>query len=220
MASPHPPLPRRIVLKIKRILRELPSAEREFLRVWPLIDSVEGLLLPGQENWLFKTARSLPNGANLVEIGSFKGRSTSCLAFGCRGAKKRVFAVDSFNGNQWDFHERGFFREFSENMKRCGLGEYVEPVVGTSSEVAKSWTRPINFLFIDGSHRYEDVLADFAGFFPHVVTGGIVAFHDVCESWPGVLKAWHETILHQLKEVGYCSTIGYGRKPERKTIVG
>jgi len=207
------PFTTRAILKIKRTVRELNPAEREFGRVWPLICSVEGILFEGQENWLFKRARSLPDRANLVEIGSFKGHSTCSLAFGCRGTNKRVFAVDTFDGNAWDFHHRGFLPEFRRNVERCGLSEYVEPVVGLSSEVAKTWNKPIHLLFIDGSHRYEDVMADFAGFFPHVVAGGTVAFHDIDESWPGVVRAWNETIKGQLVDVGYCSTLGYGRKP-------
>lgn len=66
-----------------------------------------------------------------------------------------------------------------------------------------------------GSHDYEAVLADFHGFFPHVVPGGIVALHDVVETWPGPLRAWQETIQHQLTDVGYCTTLAYRRKPIR-----
>ncbi len=207
------PLATRLALKIKRTIRELNPAEREFGGVRPLVNEIPGLLYGDEDKWLFTTARSLPDSANLVEVGSYKGRSTSCLAFGCRGSKKRVFAVDSFDGNDWDFREHGFFQEFRQNIDRCGLSQYVEPVVGLSSEVAKTWNKSIHLLFIDGSHRYEDVLADFAGFFPHVVARGIVAFHDVNEYWPGVLKAWHETIKHQLRGTGRCGCIMYGRKP-------
>lgn len=69
-------------------------------------------------------------------------------------------------------------------------------------------------VFIERVHQYEDVLADFFGFFPHVVPGGIVAVHDVVETWPGPLRAWHEHIKHHLQGVGYCSTLGYGVKPD------
>lgn len=209
------PFATRVALKIQKIARDLDPAEREFRRVWPSIDSVEGLLVEGQEKWLFKAARSLPDSANLVEIGSFKGRSTCCLALGCRGTKKRVFAIDPFDRNEWDSRQQTFLQEFKQNIERCGVSNYVEPTIGLSNEVAKTWSKPIHFLFIDGSHRYEDVLADYTDFLPHVLPGGIIAFHDVCESWPGVLKAWHETIKHQLTNVGYCTTIGFGRKPEK-----
>jgi predicted O-methyltransferase YrrM len=176
---------------------------------------LEGWLYATEGKWLFETARSLPGHSNLVEIGSFKGRSTCCLAFGCRGSNKRIFAIDSFDGGA-DLPKGDSFADFSRNVSRLGLSEYVEPVVGLSAEVAKTWGKPIHFLFIDGSHFYEDVLLDFTGFFPHVVPGGMVAFHDVIVGFPGVLRAWNEIFKHELSEVGHCESIAYGRKPEAK----
>ncbi|HKF50793.1 MAG TPA: class I SAM-dependent methyltransferase [Candidatus Acidoferrales bacterium] len=208
-----PPLPRRIQLKIKRIYLDLtgPRMERAWIRAKPLIASIEGWLTPNQEKWLFETAHSLPDRANIVEIGSFKGRSTCCLASGCRRTRKRVFAIDSF-GKDGYFGHHDFLEEFSQNMKRCHLAKYVHPIAGLSSEVAKTWAKPIHMLFIDGSHEYADVLADFEGFFPHVVTGGIVALHDVSDHWPGPLRLWHDNVKHRLNEVGYCDSLAYGRK--------
>jgi len=207
------PFTTRVVLKIKRIARDISPAEKKFRRVWPLIEPIEGWLHDGQENWLFKRALALPDEANLVEVGSYKGRSTCCLAFGCWGTKKRVFAVDTFDGGP-DLPRHDSYEEFCQNLKRCQLSKYVEPMRGLSGEIAKTWNKPIHFIFIDGSHIYDDVLTDFAGFFPHVVPGGTVAFHDVHESKPGVWKAWNETIKPQLTGIGYHSTIGYGRKPK------
>ena len=213
------PLATRVRLKIKRILRELTDSreEREWRRIWSFVDQVEGFLFEDQARWLFNAARSAPNGSNLVEIGSFKGRSTCCLAFGCYGSKKRVIAVDPFDGGP-DLPKTNSLPDFLKNLDRGGLSEYVDPIVGRSAEVAKTWQKPIHLLFIDGSHNYEDVMADFVGFIPHVVPGGIVALHDVNGYWPGVLRAWNETIQHELTEIGYCNELGYGRKPERSSL--
>ncbi|GEM_PF-4112685 len=64
----------------------------------------------------------------------------------------------------------------------------------------------------DGSHQYHDVLADFEGFFPHLLPRAIVAFHDVEEAWPGPLRIWHEIAKHRLTEIGYCDSLAYGLK--------
>lgn len=205
------PFATRVILKIKRTIRELNPVEKEFSRIWPRIDPIEGWLSNLEAKWLFERAFDLPEGANLVEIGSFKGRSTCCLAFGCRGTNKRVSAIDTFDGGP-DLPRHDSFQEFYLNLKSCDLSKYVAPVIGISWEIAKTWNKPIAFLFIDGSHIYEDVSADFASFFPHVVPGGIIAFHDVHENHPGVMKTWHETVRHQLADVGYCDTIGFGTK--------
>lgn len=206
------PFTTRVILKIKRTVRELDPAEREFAQIFPMVNAVEGFLRDGQEKWLFKQARALPDGSNLVEIGSYKGRSTTCLGFGCRGTRKRVFAIDTFDGGP-NLPRLDSFRQFSANIKRCELSEQVEAIVAASTSVAQTWTRPIHLLFVDGSHNYEDVLADFDSFFPHVVPDGLVAFHDVNSDWPGVYRAWHEVIKHELADVGDCQTMCYGRKP-------
>ncbi len=208
-----PPLPRRIRLKLKRVYRDLtgPRMEREWVHARPLVASIEGWLTQDQEKWLFETAYSLPDRTTIVEIGSFKGRSTCCLARGCRGTRKRVFAIDTF-GTQDYFGHHDFLSEFSQNMERCGTSKYVTPIVGVSSKVAETWTKSIDMLFIDGSHEYADVLADFDGFFPHVVPGGIVAFHDVSDDWPGPLRLWNELARRLLTETGKCDTLAFGRK--------
>jgi predicted O-methyltransferase YrrM len=195
-------------------LKLVSPAERAFQRSWPLIDSVEGFLVsPAQERWLFKTAWSLPDGATIVEIGSYKGRSTCCMALACRGTAKRIFAIDTFEGNDSDFQYSGFFPEFQANLERCGVSRYVKPVRGWSSEVAREWRPNINMLFIDGSHQYEDVLADFENFLPFVVPGGVIALHDIANAWPGPTRAWKAVVKRRLVRTGECKTLGYGQKP-------
>lgn len=201
----------RVRLKIKKIARDLNPADREFQRAWPQIDAIEGWLLPIEGAWLFHAARSLPKRANIVEIGSFKGRSTCCLALGCRGTARRVFAVDTFDGGP-DLPKAELLPDFSHNLERIGVSGAVETVVGLSMQVSSRWDRPVNLLFVDGSHSYEDAMADFRGFFPHVVSGGFIAFHDVVGDWPGVLKAWNE-VKGQLTKIGHCGGLAYGRKP-------
>jgi predicted O-methyltransferase YrrM len=167
-----------------------------------------------------------------VEIGSFKGRSTACLAFGIRGTGKHVFAIDTFEGNEKDFKPNeayggktyfvaSFYESFLANLERNGLSSYVTPLRAASSEVGKTWDKPIHFLFIDGGHEYEDVLADFQTFYPHVVPGGLVAFHDVHDfaqnhgpvGYPGVLKVWQEVASPLLSDRSACATLAFGRKP-------
>jgi predicted O-methyltransferase YrrM len=208
------PFATRVVLKIKKVARELTktSDERQFRRIWPLIDSIQGWLYFDEAQWLYVAARSLSDHSNIVEIGSYHGRSTCCLAVGCRESGKRVFAIDSFDGGP-DLPRADSLAQFQSNIERLHLADYVQPIVGISTEVAKDWDKPIHLLFIDGSHLYEDVMADFASFFPHVAPGGLVAFHDVQQAFPGVLKAWNEMFEPKLTRTGLCETLGYGTKP-------
>jgi predicted O-methyltransferase YrrM len=196
----------------RSVYHSLQPSRRRFKKYWPAIDKIEGFLVPGQEWWLFKQALDLPPGAVILEIGSFRGRSTACLALGCVGSDKLVYAVDTFNGNDVDFSERDFFATFKSNLDTLGLFKHVRPVISTSSDAAESWTVPIDMLFIDGSHAFDDVVGDFQGFYPHVKEGGLVAFHDVVETWPGVVSCWKEVAEPKLTKHAWCTTIAYGRK--------
>jgi hypothetical protein len=215
-----PSLTTRVVRRLARSLENLGSAKRGFKRAWPHIDGIEGYLdSPGQEEWLYQSVLGLPDPAVIVEIGSFKGRSTACIGYACRGTGKRVFAIDTFAGNDSDFRDgseftRGpYFDQFWGNLNRLGLTDYVTPLCGLSADIAQMWRTPIDLLFIDGSHEFPDVLTDFENFFPWVREGGIVAFHDVEPLWPGPWKVWHEVAAARLVAHGSCSTIAFGRKP-------
>lgn len=210
----------RLLAKIRHLVVKayclLPGSGLRFEKVKERIDAVEGLLVPGQERWLFEAARALPDGATILEIGGYKGRSTCSLAFGCVGTGKHVFTIDTFRGNETDFTGEGrtdFFNEWRNNIKRNGLVGYVTPLIGFSSEVAKTWSRSIHLLFIDGSHQYADVLIDFNNFYPYVVPDGIIALHDVEAGRPGPLKVWNEQAKRRLVDIGACSTLAFGRKP-------
>ncbi|MBS7648481.1 class I SAM-dependent methyltransferase [Candidatus Bathyarchaeota archaeon] len=58
----------------------------------------------------------------------------------------------------------------------------------------------LDFLFLDGDHRYEGVKKDFEMYGPLVRRGGIIAFHDIVQGPPekvgGVPKFWREIKLN------------------------
>ncbi len=196
-----------------RLHRALSPSERAFREVFREVETIEGFLRsPMQERWLFKAARSLPAGASVVEVGSFKGRSTGCLGAGVKSRGGHVWAIDRFEGDGGAYGDNRFLKEFQANMDRLGLGEVVSPVQADSRAAARDWDRSIHLLFLDGSHEYDDVTADFEAFFPFVVDGGLVAFHDVGPEEPGVLRMWREVAGPRLTSHGQCSSLAYGRK--------
>ena len=123
----------------------------------------------------------------IVEIGSWKGKSTICLGLGSRaGNGVRIFAVDP--------HADYRHGEFKENIERAGIADLVTPVKGLSQDVVGDFDEPIELLFVDGSHAEDDVRHDFETWVPKVVDGGVVAFHDT--TWhAGVRKVIAEKIF-------------------------
>ena len=185
----------------KWVLERLYWQDSDFQPIYKTIDRIEGYLIsPMEEYCLYKLASRVPKGGTVLEIGSFKGRSTSCLAFGTKG---HVYAIDIFS----------HLEDFKRNMKSCGLEEKVTPIQGRSEDIAARWTLPVDLLFIDGCHNYAKVLEDFRDYYPYVVQGGTVALHDVSNEWLGPLVAWDKNIHALLRECGSSMSISYGVKP-------
>lgn len=62
-------------------------------------------------------------------------------------------------------------------VRGSGQGD-VEWIRAYSTEAVKGWTRPIDFLLIDGDHSYDATKRDFEDWSPHMAPGGVIAFHD------------------------------------------
>ena len=168
-----------------------------FARVKELIEDVPGWLSDEEGEALYELAKECTGRGVIVEIGSWKGKSTICLAAGSRaGRGVRIFAVDP--------HADYRHGEFKENIDRAGIADLVTPVQGLSQAVVDDFDEPIELLFVDGSHEEEDVRVDFETWVPKVVDGGIVAFHDT--TWhPGVRRVVAEKIYasRQFKDVRF-----------------
>ncbi|MHA1251365.1 MAG: class I SAM-dependent methyltransferase [Candidatus Helarchaeota archaeon] len=140
---------------------------------------------------LYNLARNCKGKGVIVEIGSWKGRSTIWLANGSKqGNSVKVYAIDPHTGLgdiQKKYGPVWTFDEFKKNIKKAGVDDIVIPIVKTSKEAAKDFKKPVEFIFIDGGHEYEVVKSDFFLWFPKLVNGGIMAFHD-STTWEGPKK--------------------------------
>lgn len=180
-------------------------------------ESVEGLIRTDEVRLLFLAAALPTAEGEVVEIGSFKGKSTVALAKGALWAGQHtVVACDPFTGpSSTDPEVDGStHEEFAAALRRHGVAENVEVHRTLSGEMAKDWSRPIRLLWIDGDHRYEGVKADVHGFFPHLATGAVVAFHDVGRSrFPGVTGCFIDDVLlsDAFGMCGLCHCIGWAQ---------
>ncbi|NWF75121.1 MAG: class I SAM-dependent methyltransferase, partial [Nitrospirae bacterium] len=179
--------------------------------------SIPGLLAPGQEEFLFNKVNSLQDDAIIVEIGSYKGRSTVAMGYACKGTKRRIYCIDTWDGNETDFQERNFYDVWQENIRKNGIEKHVTPLKGNSHYILSRWDeltngKMIDFIFIDGSHRFLDVLKDFEMTYPFIKKGGLIAFHDVVHSWPGPERLWNDIAKYILENHEYCSTLACGQK--------
>jgi predicted O-methyltransferase YrrM len=74
------------------------------------------------------------------------------------------------------------------------FSDVIRAVRQESLVAAKQFSRPIDFLFVDGWHEYHGVKADTDAWLPKVKSGGIVVYHD--SGWaPGVKRVLEEDVL-------------------------
>lgn len=185
---------------------------------------IEGWLSDSEGEFLYKSARGVSGRGVIVEIGSWKGKSTVWLAKGAKaGSNTKIYAIDPHTGGS-EHRKHGdvwTFDQLRENLEMAGVDEIVVPVVKTSEEAAKGWDKPVEFIFIDGAHEYELVKLDFQLWFPHVIEGGRVAFHDtITIYWSGPAKVAKQYIYRSryFKNLGIIDGITFGTKVTQNSV--
>lgn len=157
------------------------------------LDAIEGWLAPAEGQRLAYLASIVPKELAIVELGTWKGRSTAWLGLGSRyGRGARVFAIDHWKGSPeqqglFPHQDCSTYPDFRANMDWLELWDIVNPITGSTLDVAKTWDKDIGLLFIDADHEYESVRGDFLAWSPFVVVGGWVALHDIASPGPNAV---------------------------------
>ena len=158
---------------------------RSLDEVLALVDGVEGWLSADQVARLYGAAAAVAPGGQVVEIGSFRGRSTIVLAASVDEGTT-VVAIDPHAGNDRGPQEiEGFaaaadddHRRFVDNLARAGVGDRVRHVRLFSDAAHGEVDGAIDVLFIDGAHRYRPARADIRDWGRRVTPGGVLLIHD------------------------------------------
>jgi predicted O-methyltransferase YrrM len=158
------------------------------------LEAIPGTSSARENRLLAHLVRIAPSGGCVVEIGAYQGKSTAWLVEAAQRRTDRpvVVSIDPHQlivpgeGRSWELFQLTVARF---DLHRLGL----EVIRDHSREVGRFWSRPISFLWIDGSHEYGDVVSDIEAFTPHLVPGGWVIFDDAHGGqFPGVERALTE----------------------------
>jgi predicted O-methyltransferase YrrM len=143
---------------------------------------------------LYRAVCQVGSSGPVVEIGSYCGKSTVYLAAAALEVGSTVFTVDHHRGSEemqagWDHHDSSLVDPSTGRMDSLpalrrtleagGIEHVVVAVVGDAATVARHWTTPAAMVFIDGGHGTEPAHADYEGWSPRVMQGGLLALHDV-----------------------------------------
>jgi predicted O-methyltransferase YrrM len=157
-------------------------------------DSVKGFLSAEEGEALASCAREAGGLGPIVEIGSYCGKSALYLGPAALAAGTILYTLDHHRGSEEHqlgeaYHDPELFNShlgavetlpcLRETLFRADLEDCVIPVVGRSSTIAAHWTTPLGMVFIDGGHSMDAALADYRGWAGKLVSGGILAIHDV-----------------------------------------
>jgi MMP 1-O-methyltransferase len=174
--------------------------DRVLDEAWSRMRLAAGHLTEREARFLALVAAGAPGEGRILEIGSFKGKSTVGLAtVAQRFDLGPVAAVDPFTAPSSTDPDLGgaasSYEAFVGTIRRFDLEPFVEVHRCLSSELAGQWTDPLRLLWIDGDHTYAGALADLELYRRHLVPGGVVAFHDALSPFEGPIRVFVEEVL-------------------------
>lgn len=160
--------------------------------------NIHGFLSPGEMALLYKLAAEVSPNGRIVEIGSFQGKSTVCLGLGAKQAGAQVWAIDpheDFQINDETHYGMENHVALLKNLVDFEVSNTVRVVALHSMQVLRvnSKFQPIDLLWIDGSHEYDDVMADLT-YRLFLAPDGKMVLHDTSGHFPGVTRALNELL--------------------------
>jgi predicted O-methyltransferase YrrM len=159
------------------------------------VKGIDGFFSEDEGRWYARFARAL-RGGTFVEIGSWKGRSTSFVGPVCNANGTRLVCVDHFRGSS-----DGLAARYAATLAVCdveaifranmqALGIEVELLAEPSADAARRFTPgTVDRVFLDGSHDGPSVAEDLLLWTARLRQGGILAGHDYDPKHPELTAA-------------------------------
>ena len=181
------------------------------------IQKLPGMLSNAEVECLFHLGQFNHSQGAIVEIGSWKGKSTVALALGAaKVCDEKIYAIDPHLVMPEEGYLTDTKAEFLANLQMAGVANRVVPMIMTSEAAAQGWQKPVRLLWIDGDHRYASANLDFLLWEPHLVEGGILAMHDTIRK-PGPKRVLWEHVFrsNRFQEIAILDNITAVRKVRR-----
>lgn len=153
-----------------------------------IIDHTYGLMHKHDETeLLFELASRCPKGGNIVEIGSYCGLSSLCLAFGAKNSESNLYCF-----TEWQDKASITWRN---NINKFNLKTTV--IYGDANKILQDiHVKNINMVFLDADHKYVDLKCQYNSLFDNMNNNSIIAFHDYGRQYPEVKQFCDELIYN------------------------
>jgi predicted O-methyltransferase YrrM len=183
----------------QRVSTRLPRvAAEEMVRS---IRAVDGWFSDADARLLARCVAGTPHeSAHLVvEIGSYKGRSTTLIGLAVRqlSLPLRIITIDPHAGYPFGDHTNTYDTLIS-TLRNFGLLDQIEVRRARSLDVRID--EPVALAFIDGLHDPESVSADVHHVLGKIAPGGLIAMHDYSDHFPGVIATARTLLEHPAYE--------------------
>lgn len=183
-----------------------------FEEVHSIAGNIEGWLSEAEAHLLYDTVLTLKGSGAIVEIGSWCSKSLTYMTAGALKGNfsNKIFSIDPFLTSKDE--PNGKYETFIENLKNNGIFDKVTHIKEKSQVAGQNFNEEIEFLFIDGFHKYDAVKKDFDLFYPQIVEGGYIAIHDIT-----YFKGPYDLIIelsqnNTFKMVSFCDSIILAQK--------
>lgn len=163
----------------------MPASSTSFAQTYADVADVQGWMTEAQAQRLWDRSGELTAPAQVVEIGSYQGRSAIVLA---RAAAEgvAVVAIDPHGGNDRGPQQihgeaaegQADHEAFLANLAEAGVADRIRHVRQPSQEAHGEVPGEIDVLYIDGAHRYVPARDDIRDWGARVREGGTLLIHD------------------------------------------
>lgn len=148
---------------------------------------LDGLISRDVGELLHNFAALVSADESIVELGSYRGKSTCYLATGASiDHKAPVYAVDAWSEEVSAWRSAVLstlpspsFDDFTAQLDKAGVSDGVRIIRSLTTLAADLYDGPpVGLLYIDGDHSREAVLADFRAWRRHLAPDAVIIFDD------------------------------------------
>ena len=153
-------------------------------------EQIPGWLMPEEAQRLYNLGFTAE--ADVLEIGTYHGKSTYLIARGLRDGSRpsRLITVDIHIGADGVILTPDPPAFLGQTLRTHQLDDLVVQVIGWSQiAVATLDFNTIGAVFIDGGHEFDCVRRDIESVRPRLARDTLLLFHDYHPSFPGVQRA-------------------------------